>query len=235
VKVAEEIKLLKENYPVDTFWFVDDVFTISEKWLREFSQQVKCRNLSFKYECITRADRMDEAVVKLLKESGCFRVWIGAESGSQKVIDAMDRRVDVKQVRSMIRLAKKHGIQAGTFIMLGYPGETEEDIEETVRHLKASDPDLYTITVAYPIKGTPMYEEVENLFTLQLPWQSSTDRNIDFRRTYPRRYYDFAVRYVHNEMACHKALKNGSPLIKMPVYKLKSLAAKGRMIIERWK
>ena len=82
-----------------------------------------------------------------------FPAWIGAESGSQKVIDLMDRRVEVEQVRNMIQLARQHGLEAGTFIMLGYPGETEADIEETIRHLQLSHPDHYTITVAYPIKG----------------------------------------------------------------------------------
>ena len=140
---------------------MDDVFTISHKWLTAFRDALVQHKVLIPYECITRADRMNEEVIRILKETGCFRVWIGAESGSQKVIDLMDRRVDVNQVRSMIQLTKQHGIEAGTFIMLGYPGETEEDIEETIQHLKESDPDLFTITVAYPIKGTELYQEVE--------------------------------------------------------------------------
>jgi radical SAM superfamily enzyme YgiQ (UPF0313 family) len=169
--VADELQELKSRYDFDSVWFVDDVFTISHKWMTEFRDEIKLRNLQVRYECITRADRLNEEVICLLRESGCFRVWIGAESGSQRILDAMDRRVDAQQVRSMIRLARQHGLQAGTFIMLGYPGETEEDIEETIHHLVSSDPDFYTITVAYPIKGTPLYEEVENKFTAQLTWK----------------------------------------------------------------
>ncbi|MCY7411010.1 MAG: B12-binding domain-containing radical SAM protein, partial [Chitinophagales bacterium] len=150
-KVAQEIELLQREYSFDTIWFVDDVFTISHKWLKEFYNELNHRKISVRYECITRADRMNEEVIQLLKDSGCFRVWIGAESGSQKVIDAMDRRVDVEQVSEMIRLSKKNGIEAGTFIMLGYPGEDDEDVKQTLQHLKNSDPDYYTITVAYPI------------------------------------------------------------------------------------
>ncbi|TAE82374.1 MAG: radical SAM protein [Bacteroidetes bacterium] len=165
--VVDEMEWIKNNYQVDTIWFVDDVFTVSHKWLKEFREELESRNLKFPYECITRADRMNEEVIDELKASGCFRVWIGAESGSQKVIDLMDRRVDVMQVRNMIRSSQAKGIQAGTFIMVGYPGETEEDIFETVRHLKDSDPDIFTITVAYPIKGTPLYQEVENDFIHQ--------------------------------------------------------------------
>ena len=154
--VCDELELIQKEYNPDTLWFVDDVFTISHKWLNEFNETLKQRNLKIKFECITRADRMNEEVIKLLKDAGCFRVWIGAESGSQKVIDLMDRRVDVDQVRQMIKLTQNNGIQAGTFIMLGYPGETEDDIEETIRHLKESNPEYFTITVAYPIKGTEL-------------------------------------------------------------------------------
>jgi len=231
--VADELQELKSRYDFDTVWFVDDVFTISHKWLAEFRDEMVKRNLHVPFECITRADRLNEEVIVMLKESGCFRVWIGAESGSQKVLDAMDRRVDAQQVRRMIRLSRQHGLQAGTFIMLGYPGETEEDIEETIHHLVSSDPDFYTITVAYPIKGTPLYQEVENKFVGQLTWEDHTDRDLDFKRTYPRRYYDFALRRLANEVAFHKAGKKGDPLLQRYTYKLKSLVSKGGMIAVR--
>ena len=224
--VADEIQWIQENYSVDSIWFVDDVFTISHKWLEAFGAELKSRKLKVAYECITRADRMNEDVVKQLKDSGCFRVWIGAESGSQKVIDLMDRRVEVEQVRDMIRMAKRYGIQAGTFIMVGYPGETREDIFETARHLKSSDPDHFTITVAYPIKGTPLYEEVESRFIEQLAWDKSTDRDIDFKRTYTRRYYDYAVKMISNEVYFRKALKKPiGNLMQWPLFKLRSVWA----------
>ena len=106
-KVVEELIHIKDEYNPDTIWFVDDVFTISHKWLSGFSEEMKRKNLKIKYECITRADRLNEEVIKTMKETGCFRVWIGAESGSQRIIDAMDRRVKVEQVREMIQLSKK--------------------------------------------------------------------------------------------------------------------------------
>lgn len=223
--VADELLLLKKEYNPDRIWFVDDVFTISHKWLKEFAEQVKKKNALIPYEIITRADRMNEEVVKMLKESGCFRVWIGAESGSQAVIDAMDRRVDVKQVRDMIRLTRKHGMEAGTFIMLGYPGETKQDIKETIGHLQDSNPDFYTITIAYPIKGTPLYEEVQDTFTVTPEWKNSTDRDLDFKRKYPRKFYEYALRWVYNEVQ----LKKEKNPVKQSIHKLKSLAAEGGM------
>ena len=232
-KVVEELQKIKVEYNPDTIWFVDDVFTISHKWLSGFNEELKRNNLKIKYECITRADRMNEDVIKTMKETGCFRVWIGAESGSQRIIDAMDRRVKVEQVREMIQLAKKHGIETGTFIMLGYPGETEKDIEETISHLKKSDPDLFTITVAYPIRGTELFEEIEANQLNVFDWEKQTDRDRDFVRTYPRRYYDFAVRRVVNEVKYYKAINNGLIKPEAVKYKSKSFAAKTAMWLVR--
>jgi radical SAM superfamily enzyme YgiQ (UPF0313 family) len=156
--VVDEIELIINEYHPDTLWFVDDVFTISYGWMEKFCGELRQRGVHIKYECITRSDRMNEEVISMLKDSGCYKVWIGAESGSQRVIDFMDRRVNVNQVREMIDLSKKYGIETGTFIMLGYPGETEADIEEPIDHLKQSNPDYFTITLAYPIKGTEFYQ-----------------------------------------------------------------------------
>ncbi|HNM24679.1 MAG TPA: radical SAM protein, partial [Saprospiraceae bacterium] len=210
--VVEEIEALQQQYDFDLIWFVDDVFTVSHKWLAEFQRELEQRGVRIAFECITRADRLNEDVVARLKACGCFRVWIGAESGSQRIIDAMDRRVQVGQVRDMIRAARQAGIQAGTFIMLGYPGETEEDIRETVEHLKQSGPDLFTITVAYPIKGTGLYEEVQATASAALPWAERTDRDLDFQRSYPRRYYDFAVRWTVNAVHWHQTRATGGAL-----------------------
>lgn len=224
-KVVEELVQIKKDYNPDSLWFVDDVFTISHKWLSAFRDELRKHNLLIPYECITRADRLNEEVIAILKETGCFRVWIGAESGSQKVIDLMDRRVDVNQVRDMIKLTRKHGIEAGTFIMLGYPGETEKDIEETIHHLKESNPDHFTITVAYPIKGTELYEEVEAIQTTKLDWSTSTDRQVDFKRTYSRKYYDYAVKHVISEVNSFKSSKAEKNFMAARL-KLKSIAAK---------
>jgi len=117
--------------------------------------------------------------------------------------------------------------------MLGYPGETEKDIEETIDHLKLSDPDHFTITVAYPIKGTELFEEIEATQLNSFDWTKNTDRDRDFVRTYPKRYYDFAVRRVVNEVKYNKSLRNGSINSSLISYKLKSYAAKAGMLWTR--
>ena len=232
--VAQEMKMLKDQYNPDAIWFVDDVFTISHKWLTAFHEEVVKQNAQIRFECITRAERLNDEILRLLKEAGCFRIWIGAESGSQKIIDLMDRRVDVNHVKKMIQNTNALGIETGTFIMVGYPGETEEDIAETIQYLKEANPTQYTITIAYPIKGTSLFNEIEKDITVQPDWETSTDRQIEFKRTYSRKYYDYAVKKVVNEVEFHRGLahKNKSNLQLLKL-KAKSILASGLMKISK--
>ena len=224
--VAQEMKMLKDKYNPDAIWFVDDVFTISHKWLTAFHEEVVKQNAQIRFECITRAERLNDEILKLLKEAGCFRIWIGAESGSQKVIDLMDRRVDVNHVKKMIQNTNALGIETGTFIMLGYPGETAKDIYTTIKYLKDSKPTLYTITIAYPIKGTSLYNEIENKITVLPNWETSTDRDIDFKRTYSKKFYKYAIAKVVSEVEFDRDLKNKKLNIKrLSKLKIKSLLA----------
>jgi len=229
--VVAEMKMLKEQYNPDAIWFVDDVFTISHKWLTAFHEEVVKQKAQIRFECITRAERLNEEILRLLKEAGCFRIWIGAESGSQEIIDAMDRRVDINHVKKIIQDTNAMGIETGTFIMLGYPGETEKDIEETIQYLKEARPTHYTITVAYPIKGTSLYNEIEDKITEQPDWESSTDRQIDFKRMYSRKYYNYAVSKVVSEVEFDKEKSKTS--LKAIKLKTKSLLASGLMKLNK--
>ena len=226
--VVDEILLLQENYGVEALWFVDDVFTISHKWLASLYDEMNNRNIQIDFEIITRAERLNEEVLKMLKEMGCFRIWIGAESGSQRIIDAMDRRVSVKDVREKIKLTQQHGIEAGTFIMIGYPGETQEDIFETVNHLKLAPPDQFTITLAYPIKGTGLYDEIAEDIIEAPEWTTSTDRDINFKRSYDFEYYKHAIRYVTNSFHGYNQTKKGNRL-KSNLHNIKAKVSLNRM------
>jgi len=219
--VVEELAMLQKDYNPDTIWFVDDVFTVSHKWIENFHEEIVKQDVKIAFECITRAERLNNEILRLLKEAGCYRIWIGAESGSQKIIDAMDRRVRVETVQKTINDANKLGIETGTFIMLGYPGEDEDDVKETIKHLIKSNPTHYTITIAYPIKGTSLYTEIEKDITVQPDWETTTDRDIDFKRTYSKKYYDFAVKHVVNEV---EAFKTNSTYAKIN-FKIKSFLA----------
>lgn len=205
--VADEMLHLKERYDPDALWFVDDVFTVSHKWIKSFHEEVLKKNAIIPFECITRAERLNDEILTLLKEMGCFRIWIGAESGSQRIVDAMDRRVDINVVKEAIQKTNALGMETGTFIMLGYPGEEEKDIDKTIAYLKEANPTHFTITVAYPIKGTSLYNEIEDKITVRPDWETSTDREIDFERAYSRKFYHYAVKHVINEVNYHREQK----------------------------
>jgi radical SAM superfamily enzyme YgiQ (UPF0313 family) len=155
---------------------------------------------------------MSEEVVGLLAELGCFRVWVGSESGSQKILDAMQRGVTVKQVQQAVELCRAAGIQAGMFLMWGYEGEDLSDIEATIEHVKRSDPDVFLTTVSYPIRGTPYYEEIKSKLVQLKPWQESSDREIVIRGRHSRKFYEFADQLLRDEVAFHRASKFGKPV-----------------------
>jgi radical SAM superfamily enzyme YgiQ (UPF0313 family) len=230
--VVQELMMLKTVYNPDAIWFVDDVFTVSHKWIREFHAEMKLQNFKIDFECITRAERLTDEILQLLKEIGCFRIWIGAESGSQKIIDAMDRRVDVDVVKKAIQRTNEIGIESGTFIMVGYPGEDESDIDETIQYLKDANPTQYTITVAYPIKGTSLYNDIEDKIIERPNWETSTDRDIDFKRTYSRKYYNYAVKRIVNEVNQHRERKSGNHFNSLKL-KTKSVVANLLMTLSK--
>lgn len=216
-QVADEVEMLRDTYGVEALWFVDDVFTVSHKWLAELHAEFQKRQLQLDFECITRAERLNDNVLQQLKEMGCFRIWIGAESGSQRIIDKMDRRVDVQVVAEMMQRTQDYGLESGTFIMVGYPGEELRDIVQTAKYLKRAKPNLLTITKTYPIKGTALYQEIEKDIVTQPPWHQSTDRDIRFKLPKGDRFYDLAIRYIMNEYQAARAttgMSKGKHLLK---------------------
>lgn len=202
--VADELEYLTDKYHPDRLWYADDVMTINPKWFKAYSEEIQKRRLFVPYECISRADRLDEDIVKHLGESGCYQLWIGSESGSQKILDAMQRRTSARDVQSKTWLLQKHGIRVGMFIMLGYDGETLSDIEETVAHLKAARPDVYLTTVSYPIKGTPYFLSAQSRIESDLPWHLRTDRDWVVRGRPGRLFYRLAERWMASEVALHR-------------------------------
>jgi radical SAM superfamily enzyme YgiQ (UPF0313 family) len=135
----------------------------------------------------------------------CFRIWIGSESGSQNILDAMDRQIGVEVVHRAVRILKQYGIQVGIFIMLGYAGETEMDLEATAELLKRAQPDEYMTTLSYPIKGTPYFEKVQNSIAPPKSWSLSTDRDYKINNRPPKKYYEYANRWIRGEVQKQKA------------------------------
>ena len=158
--MAGDLEQIRDRWTPDQVWYADDVFTINHRWLFDYAAELKRRNLHLPFETISRADRMmKDEVLETLAALGCYRIWIGSESGSQRILDAMERGVTAEQVQWATRAAQRHGIQVGMFLMWGYEGETLEDMEATVEHVKKANPDVFFTTVAYPIKNTGYFED----------------------------------------------------------------------------
>jgi anaerobic magnesium-protoporphyrin IX monomethyl ester cyclase len=202
---ADEVAFIREEYKPDQVWYSDDVFTINHRWLGEYSGELKRRGIKLPFETISRADRMmNEEVLETLAEMGCYRIWIGSESGSQKILDAMQRKVTVEQVEWATKAAQRHGIAVGMFLMWGYEGETEEDIKATIEHVKRCNPDVFFTTVTYPIKGTAYYSEVEDRVSFNKDWAVSTDRDIKIEGRHSKNYYRHADDWLRNEVAAFR-------------------------------
>ena len=198
--VAEEVAWIVNRYQPEMLWMADDVFTIHPGWILNYAAEMRRRGLRIPFECITRADRMNARMAETLAELGCFRVWIGSESGSQKILDAMQRGVRVDQVRESVRLLREQGIETGMFLMWGYEGEDLVDIEATVEHVKTCRPDVFLTTVSYPIKGTPYFDEVSSRLVRIGDWAESTDRDIRIAGRHSRRFYQFADELLKSEV-----------------------------------
>jgi radical SAM superfamily enzyme YgiQ (UPF0313 family) len=202
---VNEVEAIRDVYQPDQLWYADDVFTINHAWLYHYGQELKRRGIRIPFETITRADRMlKDEVAATLAEMGCYRIWIGSESGSQRILDSMQRGVTTEQVQVASRLAQKHGIQVGMFLMWGYEGETEEDIAATVEHVKTVNPDIFFTTVAYPIKNTPYFQDVADRAVLDTDWEEVTDRDYKLRGRHSRRYYKFADRWLRSEVEAER-------------------------------
>ena len=199
--VVDEVEWLLQRYSPDMVWVADDVFTIHHGWIRSYAGEMKRRGLHVPFECISRADRLNEEMTDLLAELGCFRIWIGSESGSQRILDAMERGVKVEQVQKAVELCRTRGIQSGMFLMWGYEGEQMPDIEATIQHVKRSQPDIFFTTVAYPIKGTPYYERTRDRLVQPQSWAQSSDRELKIKGRHSRKFYDYADRLLRDEVA----------------------------------
>src|SRR5271170_3107946 len=198
--VADELAWLLERYKPDMLWIADDVFTINHDWLARWAAELEKRKIHIPFECISRSDRLNEKVIRTLAELGCQRLWVGSESGSQRILDSMQRGVKVQAVREAVALCRQYGIETGMFLMWGYEGEELEDIEATIDHVRTSNPDVFLTTVSYPIKGTPYYNKMASRVVQIRPWGQTSDREFEIAGRKPREFYRVADELLRYEV-----------------------------------
>ncbi|MCK6583265.1 MAG: B12-binding domain-containing radical SAM protein, partial [Anaerolineales bacterium] len=159
--VAAEMKWLKENFSPDHIWFADDIFGLKPNWVERFSELLIENDAVIPFKCLKRADLVTEKTAAALANAGCDIVWIGAESGSQNILDSMDKGDKVEDIYRAAELLHKNGIQVGFFLQFGYPGETWDDVQLTLKMVRECMPDDIGISVSYPLPGTKFYERVK--------------------------------------------------------------------------
>jgi radical SAM superfamily enzyme YgiQ (UPF0313 family) len=203
--VVEEMAWLREHFHPDHVWFADDIFGLKPGWVEKFGEVVQAADVATPFKIQARVDLLHEEVVAALKKAGCKTAWVGAESGSQKILEAMDKGTRVEQIYAATERLRRHGIEVCFFLQFGYPGETDEDIEKTVKMVRECRPDDIGISVSYPLPGTRFYERVKNEMAGKRNWEHSDDLDLMFRGRYQPDFYRQLHRVVHHEFRLHKA------------------------------
>lgn len=223
-QVVEEIAFLIKNYQVEHIWFCDDIFGLKPGWIKQFSELVVSKNLQFKFKIQCRADLLlDDENIHHLAIAGCDEIWIGAESGSQKILDAMDKGTTVEQIYTATRLMQKHGINPCLFLQFGYLGELQSDIDLTLKMVFDLMPHDIGISVSYPLPGTKFYEKVKSQLHTKQNWTDSDELLLMYNSTYSPAYYKQLHRYVHKKFRLVQGKKYVLTLLQMKIKPTKSI------------
>ena len=198
--VAAEMGRIKRELAPDHIWFADDIFGFRVDWVREFAGAVAASGGSIPFTIQTRADLISERMAAALREAGCHEAWLGAESGSQRVLDAMNKGTRVAEIHSARRLLGEAGIRVGFFIQLGYLGEELADILATRELIETAGPDDVGVSVAYPLPGTKFHDLVSEQLGEKTHWQASGELAMMFRGTYTSEFYREVRDLLHEEV-----------------------------------
>ncbi|MEM1322316.1 MAG: radical SAM protein [Bacteroidota bacterium] len=216
-RVAAEVEMLTKEHGVEHFWVCDDIFGLKPKWAQKFRDEVQKRKLKLRYKIQSRVDLLlKEDTIDALAASGLETVWVGAESGSQKILDAMDKGTQVEQIYQATRLLKAKGIKVGFFLQFGYLGETMEDIHKTISMLLDLMPDDIGISVSYPLPGTKFFDKVETQLKDKQNWTDSDDLAMMYRATFSPAFYRRLHRFVHKVFRRRQGWQQLQSLLQSP-------------------
>jgi anaerobic magnesium-protoporphyrin IX monomethyl ester cyclase len=216
--VVQEIEMLLNTYGPTHFWMADDIFGLKPGWVQEFRKLVRAKNLKFKYKIQSRVDLLlQEDTIEALAQSGAETIWVGAESGSQKILDAMDKGTKVEEIIQASKLIRDKGIKVGFFLQFGYLGETAADIQQTIQLVLDVLPDEVGISVSYPLPGTKFYEKVKSQLKEKENWRDSDDLDMMFNSTFGNQYYRQLHRYVHSIYQKHKGYSSLKKIFNNPL------------------
>ncbi len=217
LNVVKEIEFVIQEFGVKHFWICDDIFGLKPGWIQEFRDIVMEKKLIFSYMMQSRVDVMlKDDSIRALAESGLDTVWVGAESGSQKILDAMEKDIQIEQVYEARKKLKEHGVKVAFFLQFGYLGETLDDIRLTEKMLFDLMPDDMGISVSYPLPGTIFHEKVKADLENKANWTDSDDLALMFKNTYSPKFYKLLHRYLHKKFRKRQGLTRIRKFITQP-------------------
>jgi anaerobic magnesium-protoporphyrin IX monomethyl ester cyclase len=213
-RVAAELQRLVQEFGASYFWVCDDIFGLKPGWVQAFRDEIRARDLRLGYKIQSRVDLLlQEDNIDALAASGLHEVWVGAESGSQKILDAMDKGTKVEEIEQATRLLQRKGIRVAFFLQFGYLGENAEDIRKTLQMVYRLMPDDIGVSVSYPLPGTKFYETVRAQLREKQNWRDSDDLDMMFVGTYPPAFYKRLHRLVHKGFRKRQALQAMADLL----------------------
>lgn len=215
--IVNHIKYLTETFGAKRFWMCDDIFGLKPNWVQEFNAELQKQNLKISYYIQSRVDLLlKEDTIEALAKSGLEEVWVGAESASQKILDAMDKGTKVEQIYEATHLLKAKKIRVAFFLQFGYLGENRDDISKTIAMVKELMPDNIGISVSYPLPGTVFYEKVKKDLKEKSNWKDSDDLEMMFNGTFRSDYYRKLQRFVHKEYRKNQGYASLKNIIENP-------------------
>jgi radical SAM superfamily enzyme YgiQ (UPF0313 family) len=198
--VAEEMFQLRDQFGADYLWFADDLFGIHKQWVQDFADHVEQKKAAVPFKMQSRVDLMNASTISALRRAGCVEVWMGVESGSQKILDAMEKGTRVAQIGQATASLRDNGIRACYFLQFGYPGETWTDIQKTIQLVRETRPDDIGVSVSYPLPGTKFYERVHEQLGGKTNWEDSEDLSMMFKGAYGSEFYRALHDALHAEV-----------------------------------
>jgi glycosyltransferase involved in cell wall biosynthesis/radical SAM superfamily enzyme YgiQ (UPF0313 family) len=203
--VVEEMAWLKRTFHPDHVWFADDIFGLKPAWIARFAELLRAGDAAIPFRCLLRADQITAGVAGALRAASCQTVWLGAESGSQRILDAMEKGTRVDQIAVATQLLREAGVAVGFFLQFGYPGETRDDIERTLQMVRDCAPDDIGVSVSYPLPGTTFHRRVEAQLGRKQNWVDSNDLAMMYHATYVPDFYRALHALVHTEFRARKS------------------------------
>jgi anaerobic magnesium-protoporphyrin IX monomethyl ester cyclase len=209
--VAAEMSHLKRAFNPDHVWFADDIFGFRVDWVTDFAAATQAADAQIPFSIQSRADLISARMAMALRDAGCKEAWIGAESGSQKILDAMNKGTTVSEILTARERLKSVGIRVGFFIQLGYLNEQLDDILATRDLLAAARPDDIGVSVSYPLPGTKFYDLVKAQLRAKTHWQESNDLDMMFHGTYTSDFYRAVRNLLHDQVSLQTTAASESP------------------------